>query len=90
MARFLDDLTGPPEAGNFLGQRRRLYETPPGWHSESSKADYKPWTSNTQTLNIERRILMALRFVESKTSESQKPPKADKSRRKVLLFTAFF
>ncbi len=41
-------------------------------------------------LNVEHRILMALRFIESKTSESQNPPKADKSRRMVLLFTAFF
>jgi hypothetical protein len=43
-----------------------------------------------RTSNIERRIWMALRFIESKTSESQNPPKADKSRRMVLLCTAFF
>ena len=43
-----------------------------------------------RTSNIERRILMALRFIESKTSESPNPPKADKSRRMVLLCTAFF
>jgi hypothetical protein len=65
-----------------------------------------------RTSNIERRILMALRFIEFKTSESQpatspsvvstrlknsgsndsaesNPPKADKSRRMVLLCTAF-
>jgi hypothetical protein len=43
-----------------------------------------------RTSNIERRILMALRFIYFKTSESQNPPKADKSRRKVLHCTAFF
>ena len=31
-----------------------------------------------------------LRFIYFKTSESQNPPKADKSRRKVLYCTAFF
>jgi len=41
-----------------------------------------------RTSNIERRILMTLRFIYFKTSEPQNPPKADKSRRMVSL-TAF-
>jgi hypothetical protein len=31
-----------------------------------------------RTSNIERRILMALRFIDFETSKSQNPPKADK------------
>jgi hypothetical protein len=34
-----------------------------------------------RTSNIEHRILMTLRFIDFKTSESQNPPKADKFRR---------
>jgi hypothetical protein len=38
-----------------------------------------------RTSNIERRILMTLRFIDFKTSEAHNPPKADKCRSEASL-----
>jgi hypothetical protein len=43
-----------------------------------------------RTSNIERRILMALLFIDFETSESKNPPKADKFQRAASLHSVFF
>jgi hypothetical protein len=80
-----------PKWHSLLMIRLAVYQANGGTHMKLRLAG----TANrlnieNRTSNIERRILIALHFLDLETNESQNPPKADKFRRMVSLCTAFF